>query len=61
MWFRTRAPSYDPRAGVEVLPYKGYTGMCCYEGYGFQACTLGKSTVKIREFGSRIGYHLPGD
>ena len=26
----------DPR-GRGVLPYMGYIGMCCCEGYGFQA------------------------
>ena len=29
-------PGLDPRGGV-VLPYMGYIGMCCCEGYGFQA------------------------
>ena len=33
----------DPR-GRGVLPYMGYIGMCCCEGYGFQAVY------------SRIGY-----
>ena len=27
--------------GVEwVLPYMGYIGICCCEGYGFQACSV---------------------
>ena len=30
--------------GGEVLPYMGYIGLCCCEGYGFQAVY------------SRIGY-----
>ena len=30
--------------GVGVLPYMGYMGMCCCEGYGFQVVY------------SRIGY-----
>ena len=33
---------WDPGGGV--LPYMGYIGMCCREGYGFQAVY------------SRIGY-----
>ena len=36
-------PDSDPRGGG-VLPYMGYIGMCCCEGYGFQAVY------------SRIGY-----
>ena len=23
-----------------VLPYMGYIGICCCEGYGFQACSV---------------------
>ena len=26
-----------PPGGGGVLPYMGYIGMCCCEGYGFQA------------------------
>ena len=38
----------------------GYIGMCLYEGYnGFQAVYSGIG-YKIKEFGSRIGYHFPG-
>jgi len=31
----TSSPRKSPGGGV--LPYMGYTGMCCCEGYGFQA------------------------
>ena len=31
------------------------------KGMVFRQCSLGKGTVKIRDSGSRIGYHLPGN
>ena len=38
----------------------GYIGMCCCEGYGFQAVSSGIGYINQR-VGSRIGYHFPGD
>ena len=43
-----------------VLPYVGYIGICCREGYGFQAVYSGIG-LKIRRFGPRIGYYFPGN
>ena len=34
---RQKGPSSSPGGGGGVLPYMGYGGMCCCEGYGFQA------------------------
>ena len=43
-----------------------YIGMCrcvadCCEGYGFQAVYSGIEYIRIRELGSRIGYHFSGN
>ena len=51
--------SFAPGEGGGVLPYMGYIGMCCSEGYGFQA-VYSRIGYIIRKFGSRIGYHFSG-
>ena len=35
-----------------VLPYMGYIGICCCEGYGFQAVYSGIGSINQRERGS---------
>ena len=35
--------------GGEVLPYMGYIGMCCCEGYGFQAVYPGIGYITLAE------------
>ena len=39
----------------------GYIGMCCGKGYGFHAVYSGIVYSDSVEFGSTIGYHLPGN
>ena len=34
--------------GGGKLPYMGYLGMCCYEGYGLQAVYSGKGYINPR-------------
>ena len=46
--------------GGGLLPHIGYIGMCRCEVYGFQAVYSGTG-IQIREFGSRIAYHFPGN
>ena len=36
------------RGGGGELPYMGYLGMCCYEGYGFQAVYSEKGYINPR-------------
>ena len=36
-WLLKVANIKDKSNGAGVLPYMGYIGMCCCEGYGFQA------------------------
>ena len=43
-----------PQGRGEVLPYMyiGYTGMCCWKGYGFQAIWSGKGYgFQLKSFG----------
>ena len=47
-----------PGGGGGVLPYMGYMGMGCCEGYGFQAVYSRIEYISIRAFRSRIGYHF---
>ena len=54
------SPQYLGRGGGGVLPHIGYIGMCRCEVYGFQAVYSGTG-IQIREFGSRIAYHFPGN
>ena len=53
-------PLGDVGGGGGKLPYVGYIGMCHPKGCGFQA-VYSRTGYKIREFGSRIGYHFPGN
>ena len=46
--------------GGPLLPYKGYIGMCCCEGYCFKVLYSGIGYT-IRELGSRMGYHFSGN
>ena len=36
---------HDENSGGGVLPYMGHIGMCCCEGYGFQAIYSDKHRV----------------
>ena len=38
-----------PRGGRGVLPYIGYTGMCHWRGYGFQAIWSGIGSSNPRK------------
>ena len=40
-----------------VLPYMGYVGKCCCEGYGFRAVYSSIGNINQR-FGTRIGHHF---
>ena len=46
--------------GGGELPYMGYLGVCCYEGYGFQAVYSGKGYINPTVW-VQNGYHLPGN
>ena len=37
----------NPGRGWGVLPYMGYIGMCCCEGYGFQAVHSGTGCINL--------------
>ena len=51
--FHTRWPT-EPWG--EVLPYIGYTGMCHWKGYGFQAIWSGIGSSKHKPF---VQYRVP--
>ena len=46
MSFSERCPE-----GGELLPYMGYIGMCCCEGYVFQAIYSGVGCINQRVWG----------